>query len=159
MLWVLFVVLLLFKRSLANMVAIAVVTLGLTNTHGIPSFTPEYVQNAMYDDNFVALPYVGICMMIGSRNFALYIPLIMHAFLQSGRILKTYLNTLSYTFIPKVTTLIHEGLRSKLYLIEVKADIEVYLGFYIVIAWFFNRSHLISIVFYWQLLRIKYMLG
>jgi hypothetical protein len=39
----------------------------------------------------------------------------------------------------------------------MKGDLEVYLGFYLIVMWFFRRSHLFSILIYWQLLRIRYM--
>lgn len=42
---------------------------------------------------------------------------------------------------------------------NLKADLEVYLGLYLIFAWFLRRSHLFSILLYWQLLRIRYMIG
>ena len=42
---------------------------------------------------------------------------------------------------------------------ECKSDIEIYLGLYLIAAWFFKKSHLIGIVVYWQLLRVRYMIG
>jgi hypothetical protein len=37
----------------------------------------------MYDENFLAIPYIGIVLMVGAVNFALYIPLIIHAITQT----------------------------------------------------------------------------
>ena len=42
---------------------------------------------------------------------------------------------------------------------ENKADIEIYLGIYLIVVWFIKRSHIFSIVVYWQLLRVRYMIG
>ena len=42
---------------------------------------------------------------------------------------------------------------------EYKTDIEIYLGLYLIVVWFVKRSHLFSIVVYWQLLRVRYMIG
>lgn len=41
----------------------------------------------------------------------------------------------------------------------MKSDMEVYIGFYLLVVWFFGWSHLLSILIYWQLLRIKYMIN
>lgn len=42
---------------------------------------------------------------------------------------------------------------------ECKSDIEIYLGLYLIAAWFFKKSHLFGIFVYWQLLRVRYMIG
>ena len=80
--------LILWKRSLANILAGAALTVGIFNTHGaMPSFSPEFMALGLRDENFLALPFIGVCMMIGAQNLALYLPLTLHAFLQSGRTL------------------------------------------------------------------------
>ena len=42
---------------------------------------------------------------------------------------------------------------------ECKSDIEIYLGLYLIASWFFKKSHLFGILVYWQLLRVRYMIG
>ena len=42
---------------------------------------------------------------------------------------------------------------------EYKSDIDIYLGIYLIVVWFFKRSHIFSIVVYWQVLRVRYMIG
>lgn len=46
----------------------------------------------IYDENFLALPYLGVTWMVGSANFVLYIPLIALAILESGKTLITFMN-------------------------------------------------------------------
>jgi hypothetical protein len=41
----------------------------------------------------------------------------------------------------------------------LKADIEVYIGFYLIAVWFLGWSSVISIIVYWQMLRIKYIIN
>ena len=41
----------------------------------------------------------------------------------------------------------------------MKADLEIYIGLYLIGAWFIRRSHIFGITIYWQTLRIRYMLG
>ena len=43
--------------------------------------------------------------------------------------------------------------------IELKSDIEVYIGFYLIVSWFAGLANLVSILFYWQVMRIHYMLS
>ena len=33
------------------------------------------------------------------------------------------------------------------------------MGVYIICVWFFRRSHIFGIMIYWQMLRIRYMIG
>jgi hypothetical protein len=41
----------------------------------------------------------------------------------------------------------------------VKSDIEVYAGFYIVITVFIGGNSLIAAMFYWQMMRMRYMMN
>jgi Transmembrane protein 33/Nucleoporin POM33 len=87
------------------------------------------------------------------------LPLVIHAFLQSGPSLQAYLARHSSPFIQNLSTYLRGPLQQKASLTELKADLEIYLGFYLLLVWLIGRSHIIAILMYWQLLRIKYMLG
>jgi len=41
----------------------------------------------------------------------------------------------------------------------MKSDFEVYIGVYLVAVWFIGWSHVIGLIVYWQILRIKYHLS
>lgn len=41
----------------------------------------------------------------------------------------------------------------------MKYDIEVYLGFYMIVMMFVGASNLMAIMLYWQLTRVKYMVN
>jgi hypothetical protein len=43
--------------------------------------------------------------------------------------------------------------------IELKSDIEVYIGFYLIISWFAGLANFVAILFFWQVMRIHYMLS
>lgn len=86
-------VLLIFKRSMANYCALSALFLGLTRTYGHPQINPQYLSRIMYDERFHSILYLGIVFMIGSVNFVLYVPLLLHALLESGAVLATYLQT------------------------------------------------------------------
>lgn len=52
-----------------------------------------------------------------------------------------------------------KGVNGKVEFLMLKADLEIYIGIYIVVGWFFGLSSLISIFFFWQFMRLKYMLN
>ena len=42
---------------------------------------------------------------------------------------------------------------------EMKYDIEAYLGFYLIVMLVFGSGNLLSIMLYWQLMRVRYMVS
>ena len=83
----------------------------------------------------------------------------MHALLESGETLEAYLSRLSHEWAVKAREYLNLGLRDQRKVMEYKSDIELYLGLYLIVAWFFKKSHIFGIVVYWQLLRVRYMIG
>lgn len=61
--------------------------------------------------------------------------------------------------LPGLKTLMLKGASNKKQLEELKADMEVYIGLYLVFAWAFGMSHFIAIMLYWQIMRLHYMLS
>lgn len=43
--------------------------------------------------------------------------------------------------------------------IELKADAEVYIGIYLIVVWFLGWSSLLTILMYWQIMRLRYMIN
>lgn len=41
----------------------------------------------------------------------------------------------------------------------MKSDIEVYIGIYLVVVWFLGWSNILTIMMYWQVLRLRYMIS
>lgn len=83
----------------------------------------------------------------------------MHALLESGETLEAYLARQVHQWAVKAREYLNQGLRERRKVMECKSDIEIYLGIYLITAWFFKKSHLFGIVVYWQLLRVRYMIG
>lgn len=97
--------------------------------------------------------------MIGSQNIVLYVPLVIHAFLESGPQLIAYIGQINHQLAQKAKHFLEKGLERRKGIIESKSDIEIWLGIYLILVWFLRKSHIFSILCYWQLLRIKYMMG
>jgi uncharacterized membrane protein len=64
--WLLFLAFIPFKRKWSNILCTIALKMGLARQFGVPSMTPEYLREAMYEENLLSLPYIGICMMVGS---------------------------------------------------------------------------------------------
>lgn len=98
------------------------------------------------------LGFLGVAAMVGAVNFVVFVPFLLHAWITCGNI------TLDSASVqPALRGLINFPVLKKVMLgwvppqqrIELKSDIEVMLGFYLLIAWFFGMSNLVSILFYW----------
>ena len=95
--------------------------MGVYKKFGAPSITPEYFSRVMYDENFLGLPHMGIAFILGSTNLVIYIPLIMQALLESGLTLKTYVDTLTYSFAPRLSNYLACALQRKVMIADMKS--------------------------------------
>ncbi|TNV81008.1 hypothetical protein FGO68_gene16725 [Halteria grandinella] len=156
--WLFFIILIPFKRGLANLLGFAALILGLIRTYGFHSQLDVLLQVALYDENLLMLPYMGVTLMIGWVNFIMYLPLIVHGLIESGDTVKNYLEQSYAQTYPLARSICDQLARAQRYreqLKSIKGDLELYIGVYLLGGWFFKKSNLISILFYWQLLRIK----
>lgn len=53
----------------------------------------------------------------------------------------------------------YKGVQFRHEFIAMKSEIEVYIGIYLALALFIGWSNLLSLIVYWQYLRIKYVLN
>ena len=119
----------------------------------------------MYDESFHTLLYLFFVFIFGRLNFVLYIPLIMHALLDSGDTLKRLLDTHLSHYNPALIAGFSDRvlrdtlLARKSAIHDMKSEIEVYICVYLVAVWFVRRSHIFGIVMYWQMIRVRYMMG
>jgi hypothetical protein len=80
-LWVLFIVSLPL-RLYTNWLAFAALAVGVIKRFGIPKFSREFLQRIMFDDNLQMLPYLAIVAVASGMNLILYMPLVLHGFLE-----------------------------------------------------------------------------
>lgn len=80
----------------------------------------------------------------------IYCPVLLHGYLTCGKILEQPDNITGVWRTLLITKRIFEyGNAHREELIIMRADLEVYTGFYLIIGWFFGMSQIISIVLYW----------
>lgn len=110
----------------------------------------------MFEENFQLLGYAAVAAMVGGVNLVMYMPLLIHAILETSQIsLSSREVPGPLGWIPKfgfVVRMIDGRLRpqaNRNKLRATKHDMEVYLGFYLIIVWFFGWSHIIAIMLFW----------
>jgi hypothetical protein len=138
----------------------AALVVGLLKRAGMVQFSTEFVQRAIFQDDFQMLGFLGVAAMVGAVNFVVFLPFLLHAWITLGQIsldpsgvqpaIRGLINLLKSAMLAGPS---HQQR------VELKADVEVMLGFYLVIAWFFGMSNAVSILFYWQIMRLHYMLS
>jgi hypothetical protein len=91
-----------------------------------------------------------VLSIIGDTSFIVYVPLLFHAFLETAPIFKGILDKNPNTpILSMLKDHIKRGVDEKQQLIEFKAEIEVYIGIYLLVVWFVGWSNLLSIILYW----------
>ncbi len=108
------------------------------------------------------LPYLGVVAVSGAGNLILYMPIILHAFLEISPIFNDILTrkpNAPILSIAMVKGYIQKGVQHKMQFIELKADSEVYIGIYLIVVWFLGWSSLLTIMMYWQIMRLRYMIN
>ena len=91
-LWVLFYISLPL-RLYTNWLVFAAIVVGIVKRYGIPKFSKEFLQRIMFDDNLQMLPYLGVVAVAAGGNLILYMPLILHGFLEVAPLFNDLLRT------------------------------------------------------------------
>jgi hypothetical protein len=140
----------------------AALAMSILSKHGMVKLNKEYGQRVIFDDDFHNLGYVVICWIGGKANILLYVPLALCAYLHLSehfnKVLAQKPNApiISIPFLKeKITT----GVNRKASFLELKSDLEVYIGIYLIAVWFIGWSNLIIILVHWQLMRVKYVIN
>lgn len=160
-LWVVFY-LSLPLRLYTNWIVVIALVIGVIKRYGIPKFNKEYLQRIMFDDNLQMLPYLGVVAVAAGGNLILYMPLCLHGFLEIAPLFNNLLRTkpnlpiISSAFFKDY---IKKGVENRNQFVEMKSDMEVYIGLYLIVVWFLGWSSLLSIMMYWQIMRLRYMIN
>jgi hypothetical protein len=99
-----------------------------------------------------------------SGGLFLNAPIIIAAALTLSTDLKKELDTypsLPVVSMPQIKQYILKGAQNQNqeYMRMIKSDIEVYAGFYIIITMFIGANSLLAVFFFWQMMRMRYMMN
>ena len=128
----------------------------MLNKQGMPKFSMDYLRQIIPDEHFQNLGYLSVITFMGGMSFVVYSPLVLFAYLIVSEVGIKYQNA------PLVSTFkeyLQKGVNGRAHFMALRADLEVYIGVYLIVGWFLGWSSLISIFFYWQYMRLKYMLN
>lgn len=78
-------------RLYTNWIVLAALIVGIVKRYGIPKFNKEYLQRIMLDENLQMLPYLGVVVVGAGGNLILYMPIILHGFLEVSPLFKDLL--------------------------------------------------------------------
>jgi len=130
------------------------------NKTGLPKFNMDYLRKVIPEEHFHNLGYLGVIFFLGGFNLIAYSPLLIFAYIYVSDYAMEYLRHSPNSPIPSfVRPFLQKGVTNKPQLLTLKADLEIYVGIYLIIGWFFGWSSLVSIIFFWQFIRLKYMLN
>lgn len=97
---------------------------------------------------------------MSSSYFLMYSPLVLFAYLTVSDVGIKYLNQNPNAPIPNILKeYMQKGVNGRAQFLGLRADLEVYIGIYLILGWVIGLSNLFSIFFFWQFLRLKYMLN
>ena len=126
----------------------------------MPKFSLDHLKKVIPDEHFQNLGYLGVVVFIGGTNFIAYSPLILYAYLIISEVAVGYINQNPNSPIPAfIRPHLQKGVTNKGEYLTLRADLEIYIGIYLMIGWFFGWSSLLSIFFFWQFIRLKNMLN
>lgn len=126
----------------------------------MPKFSMDYLRAVIPDEHFQNLGYMTIVIFLGGGSIIIYSPLIVFVFVFVSEFGIQRLNSHPNTpILPYFKDTMLKGANGKANFLSLKADLEIYIGIYLIVGWFFGWSNILAIVFYWQFIRLKYMLN
>ena len=97
---------------------------------------------------------------MGRHNIVVFIPLVLNAYVQAAEYGRILLNRNPRTpVLSSLKNYIDRAVNQRAQFVEMKGDVEVGIGFYLPLVWFFGWSNVFIIFFYWQFLRMKYVIN
>ena len=97
----------------------------------------------------------------GSIIVMMYAPVLLHGYLTCAKTIQNPQHVgdpWKRLLIPPIKKLFVYGTQNSRELTQLKCDMEVYTGFYLIVGWFLGMTQLFSILLYWQVARVRCML-
>ncbi len=132
--------------------------IALLKKYGMPKFQKIYWQSLLMDEHTHNLIGAVVCIMSFSSTVIVWFPQILRAVLFLAESLHFMANNGN-----KMAKLV-DGISGKVSgqkesLLSFKADLEVYTGFYLIVALLTGWVSLVLPLFYWQVMQIRYLMS
>ena len=155
--WIMFLVGFVTRLVGPFMAALGALLMGLFQRIGWPQFNKEYIQMAIFDDNFALLGY----LFCAHSNMFIYGLIFLHGYLTMGKIAgnQAGLNGISSKIINFGPLYRHlMGVNQNMaQLLQSRYDFEIYLAVASIPLAMVGMVGLLSVLMIWQLLRIRYV--
>lgn len=95
-----------------------------------------------------------------SNNLVMFMPIVIHGWLTCAQISTQTLDTpFNYILIAPLKKVLDLATSNRHEYEKMKCDLEIYLGICLLLGWFIGLSNIVSIILYWQVLRVRYMIN
>jgi len=118
---------------------------------GMPKFNIEFAQHLFLDEHFQILLY-NLLFMIDRLNIFVMIPLFITCLMNVSE----YFKLNGITIFSKQTDLIYNR---RVEIANLRSNVEVGIGFLLVIGILLGLNSILLPIFYWQFLRFKYIVN
>jgi hypothetical protein len=120
---------------------------------GKPSFTINYAQLIFLDEHFQLMLY-AILLLIDRFNYFTLLPIILTAVLNISEFIKSK-GAMFRVLLPYANKVINKRVE----IAEIRSNIEIGIGFLLVLGIIFGTNSFFLPIFYWQYLRFKYIVN
>mmetsp|Transcript_17783 Transcript_17783/g.30123 ORF Transcript_17783/g.30123 Transcript_17783/m.30123 type:complete len:175 (+) Transcript_17783:392-916(+) len=137
--------------------------LGLLRKAGMVKFSLEYLQTLVYFEEFANVTYL-ISVFVTRGGLMIYGPLLISAGLALAIEFKRMLDANPSTPVlssQMVKEWVIKGSQPALQDQgrQMKADLEIYAGIYLIVGIFIGGSTLMNALMFWQMMRLRYMMN
>jgi len=146
-----------FKSHYPNLALAGAFLVSLLSKHGIPQLNKEWWRLLILDDDLNNLVSVGVCFVNFWGTMILYIPLIIIAACKVAQRVDDLAKrgNMLAGFVNKITKKI--AINSDA-ILDFKADLDIYVGFYILLGLVMWWVPVLLPLLYWQLMQIRYII-
>ena len=136
----------------SKLIAIIIFLIRSIRQVGNPKFDKSYLFELLKNESFQTLIYL-VQLLIDRFNYFLMIPVIISIIISICENIKLY--NFNFEFLKKITDVI---INKKEDLLQDKSDIEVGLGFFLLLGFFLKINSLILFIVHIQILYLKYII-
>ena len=147
LLWIISIALLVSFNAHALKFALLVLLFRIFKRVGRPRFNIEYAQSLFLDEHLHLFLFQLLLLLDRLNQFTL-VPFYITSLLDIFDCLRTY-NIMS--------ELSNKIINKRVMLCELKANADIFIGFLLIIGYFFGTNSFLMPIFFWQFLRFKYI--
>lgn len=141
-----------------TMVIASAVIIGLLKECGLPEFSKLYLRDVFINDYFNDLISVCFCAFSFNSSVILWVPLGILALLKIAEF--THILARQHNRLAEVISGVFDYfVINREFYGQLKSQIEIYTGFYLLFVLCFGWMSIVLPLFYWQMLQVRYIIN